>query len=36
MGWPKGREPQGHGVIVVVSAVTRTLGVQESCTQGEG
>ncbi len=36
MGWPKGRESQGHGVIIVVGGVTSTHGVRESRTQGKG
>lgn len=35
MGWPKARERQGHGVMIVVVGVTSHQGEQESCSQGE-
>lgn len=35
-GSPKGREPQGDGVPVVVAGVTTRQGVRESRAQGKG
>jgi hypothetical protein len=35
-GWPKGREPYGHGVPIVVVGVTTYQGERESRSQGEG
>ena len=35
MGWPKGREPQGDGVVIVVVRVTSHQGERESRSQGE-
>lgn len=36
VGFPKGREPQGNGVSIVVAGVTPRRGVRESRMQGEG
>ncbi len=36
MGWPKGRESQGHGVFIVVVGVMSYQGKWESHLQGEG
>lgn len=36
MGLPKGREPYGNGVLVVVAGVTPRQGERESRSQGEG
>src|SRR3989454_7113547 len=35
MGWPKGRESQGHGVLIVLVGVTPHQGARESRAQGE-
>ncbi len=35
-GWPKGREPYGHGDPIVVGEVTLTPGGWENQLQGEG
>jgi hypothetical protein len=35
MAWPTVREDQGHGVVVVVVAVTRHQGARERRAQGE-
>ena len=35
-GSPKGREPYGDGVLIVVAGVTPRLGERESRLQGEG
>jgi len=35
MGWPTGRESQGHGVVVVVVGVTSHRGERESRLQGD-
>ena len=35
-GWPTGREPHGHGALVVVVGVTPHQGGRESRPQGEG
>ena len=36
MGWPKRREPHGHGVSIVVVGLTPHQGERESRSQGEG
>src|SRR5215471_20216811 len=35
MGWPAGREPEGHGVPIVLVGVTAHQGARESRVQGE-
>ena len=35
MGWPTGREPEGHGVPIVLVGVTSHQGTRESRVQGE-
>ncbi len=35
MGWPTGREPEGHGVPIVLVGVTIHQGARESRVQGE-
>src|SRR5262252_4167753 len=35
MGWPTGREPEGHGVPIVLVGVTPHQGARESRAQGE-